>query len=312
MSNEQEFTPIQTQSGAQPSVFSQEDVNYNLAEARNFIRRPLNPRWIQQRKQGNTMLSYIGGHVVTHLLNNAFNYQWSFEILSKEIVPSLPKQRFTGYGRDRKAATDKEGNFIFDPQPPVIEVLGRLTVPGLGFREQYGSKIIIGGATEQEHATKAAATDALKKCASLFGIGLQLYGDADGLMNMDEQPHEDEAYLQVQDMVAPQQSQHAQEQSQEQQAKPAPPPEEHSSIEQPAEQSPRQTAFGFDKADTNRLIELKQLFGKKFGQDGPIQNDQLNPFMKELTGDDEATYRLIKPSNIKEVIQFLERKLEEA
>lgn len=51
---------------------------------------------------------------------------------------------------------------MYEPQPPVAKVLGRLTVPGLAIKEQYGSKVLVGGATEQESAFKSASTDALK------------------------------------------------------------------------------------------------------------------------------------------------------
>lgn len=306
MSQEQELTPLQMHQEGESSPFSKEHVNYDLDEARNYIRRPLNPRWIQQRTQGNTTLSYIGGHVVIHLLNNAFNYQWTFEVLSKNIIPSAPKPKVEWQNRKRVAVKDKDGNPVMEAQPPYVEVLGRLTVPGLGFREQYGSKIIIGGATEQEHATKSAATDALKKCASLFGIGLELYGEADGLMDMDQAPHEDAEYLPVEETVRPKQQQPVQAPPAHHEAAPEAP--QQSNLDQPA--PTRQPSFGFDQADTKRIVELKMELGKLKGLDGPIQNPDLNPYLQEMTGDETATFHIINPQNIKDIIAFLENKIQ--
>lgn len=308
MSEEQEnkkgvlFTGLHQEGGSSP--FSQDHVNYSLEEARNDIRRPLNPKWIKQRKQGGTTLSYIGGHIVIHLLNNAFNYQWTFEVLSKDIVRSAPKPKVEWVKGVRTVVKDENGNIVMEQQPPYVEVLGRLTVPGLGFREQYGSKIIIGGATEQEHATKSATTDALKKCASLFGIGLELYGEAEGLTEMDAPPHEDADYLNVEETVRPKP---ASQPSAGQDI--APPPPEESSIDKPAPK--RQTPFNFDPADTTRMVELKAEIGRRRGLNGPIENKDLDRYLQEMTGKPDTTFYYITPETIKEVIAFLERKLEE-
>jgi len=128
-----------------------ENVSYDMEKATQVLRRRLNPRWIEKRQQGGQNVNFIGSHIVIHLLNEAFNYQWSFEVVREEYFSAK---------NDSKA----------------IKVLGRLTVPGLCVKEQYGTAVINKGNVDS--ASKIAATDALKKCASLLGIGLELSKNA--------------------------------------------------------------------------------------------------------------------------------------
>lgn len=137
-----------------------EEIPFSQMKALNVIQSPTNPDWIKSRESGRTTLSYVSGDTVTRMLNKAFNYRWSFYVLDTKVVPSVPKEY--------------KGNIT--EQPPVVQALGRLVVPGWGIREQWGSQMVRGGADVQEHAFKAAATDAMKKCASMFGIALDLYG----------------------------------------------------------------------------------------------------------------------------------------
>ena len=136
-------------------VFHAEGVE--LSQIKTVIQRKLDPKWIQKRKQGGTELSYIGGHTVIRLLNEAFGYRWNFEIVDEAIVPSLPKGMTEYKGGKRVNVLNPDGTQKMEPQPPVVKVLGRLTVPGYGIKEQYGSKVIIGGATEQEASFKGVA-----------------------------------------------------------------------------------------------------------------------------------------------------------
>lgn len=243
----------------------------DLGSIREVLERKLDPRMIKERKQGNTILNYIGGHTVIRLLNEAFDYRWSFEIVSEEIVPSLPKPVYSGYGKDRKPTGQME------EQPPVAKVLGRLTVPGLGVKEQYGSKVIIGGATEQEASFKSASTDALKKCATLFGIGLELYED------------DDDTTGQASGAQGTQPSTYQ---------KPATPASTPASA--PAQQA-AQAATQWVAEDVNRLKELKQVLGV-------VDNNQLDPFVREFLDTPNATYMQITPANVKAFNIFLAKK----
>jgi len=96
-------------------------------------------------------LAYVPGHVVIERLNQAFESLWSFEITAHEIH-----------------------------QDEVI-VIGRLSAEDIT-KTQFGSSKITrvretGEMVSLADDLKAAATDAIKKAASLFGIGLHLYAD---------------------------------------------------------------------------------------------------------------------------------------
>jgi hypothetical protein len=108
--------------------------------------------------RGGMQFSYVEHGYVTERLNLVFGFNWDFEVVDKQIL-----------------------------EDEVI-VEARLTV-----RTPGGQTIVktqFGGADIKRHASgsrsgrplsiaddyKAAASDALKKCASLLGIGLDLYG----------------------------------------------------------------------------------------------------------------------------------------
>lgn len=286
------------------SMFDDLELPYDKEHALKLFDTKLNPKWIEERKQGTATLKYIGGHIVIRLLNKAFNGAWSFEILEEELINSLPKARIKWEkqnGRNVKVhETDAQGNLLYDAQPPYVRVKGRMTVPGMGVKEQYGTKVLIGGATEQEHASKAAATDALKKCASLYGVGLELYGEADGLI---------EGYHNIEDHMQVEQPSYKKEEA------PAPTPVKaektpvaeappiSSSIEQPRSVAePAEKSVSWVPEDVQNLKRLKQELGI-------TTNAELNPFMAEFFQDPEKTYLDVKPDNVKEVNAFLETKV---
>ena len=146
---------------------------FSEINALNAIQSPTNPQWVKTRNIKGSNLSYVSGDLVIRLLNKAFKYRWSFEIKETKVVESA----------DRVFKNRNTGQETITPQNPVIQTLGRLTVPGWGVREQWGAQPVIGGQDVQEHAFKASATDALKKCASMFGIALDLYG-TEGMVDL--------------------------------------------------------------------------------------------------------------------------------
>ena len=141
-------------------VFSAEK-GFNDISAVNIIQQPIDPRLIKTK---DNKFKYISGAAVDRLLNKAFNYRWSFEIKETKVIET------SNIKSDEVLA-------------PTIQVLGSLTVPGWGVREQYGAAVLVGGANVQENAFKSAATDAKKKCASSFGIALEMYASQDGSEN---------------------------------------------------------------------------------------------------------------------------------
>jgi len=96
-------------------------------------------------------MRYLEGHQVIERLNQAFDGDWSFRITDHQITE-------TG-----------------------IVVLGELTAQSLVKMAFGGSEVTkareTGLPVSLADDLKAAATDALKKAATLFGVGLYLYSD---------------------------------------------------------------------------------------------------------------------------------------
>lgn len=156
-------------------------------KAKDVVTRPIPDQLIKQRPgSGGKSLSYLSGNTVVDLLNEAFGYLWSWEQLEQWVQPSIDK---FNPKYDKKPV----------PQGPVAHVKGKLTVylpqkDGQVFsivKTGYGSKAIMGSQSDQESIFKAAGTDALKKAASLLGIGLELYRDEEEQMFFEEMNYED-------------------------------------------------------------------------------------------------------------------------
>ncbi len=118
---------------------------------RALLERPFEPAQIRQRKGRNGVLDYVEGHTVIARLNEALDGAWSFEITHHEI------------------------------REDEVLVIGRLTaetITKMAFgtsqvtREKGGGQVVSLG-----DDLKAAATDAMKKCATFLGVGLHLYAD---------------------------------------------------------------------------------------------------------------------------------------
>ena len=121
---------------------------------RELLEKEFEPSQIKQR-EGNfgKKLDYIEGHVVLQRLNEAFEAEWSFSILEHWILKE----------------TDE------------VLVVGQLRA-GNVVKTQFGSSRITRARESGEPVSladeyKAAATDAIKKCASLLGVGLHLYSE---------------------------------------------------------------------------------------------------------------------------------------
>lgn len=148
---------------------------------KSIISTPVPDYLIQERKGGgNTMLKYLSGSTIIDMLNDAFGYAWSSEVKKEWIEQSTPY--FNGYSKSPEKVNYLGRDGAWEEQGPVAHVLITLTVylqvdGGVVElkKDGYGSKSILGKQNDQESIFKAAGTDALKKAASLFGIGLELY-----------------------------------------------------------------------------------------------------------------------------------------
>ena len=121
---------------------------------RQLLDQPFAADQIKQREGGNgKTLAYLEGHVVIARLNEAFDGVWDFTIKNFEVSEA----------RDE------------------VLVVGKLTAEGIT-KMQFGASSITRSKVDNLPVSiaddlKAAATDALKKCATLFGVGLHLYRD---------------------------------------------------------------------------------------------------------------------------------------
>ena len=108
------------------------------------------PEDIKQREGFNgDRYDYLETHRVIQRLNEAFEGKWSFKVVDTQRL-------------------DRE-----------VVVLGELEAEGIT-KQQYGGSDITLRRDNKEPVSlgddmKGAASDSLKKCATLFGVGLQLY-----------------------------------------------------------------------------------------------------------------------------------------
>lgn len=117
---------------------------------RALLEKPFEAAQIRQRKGRHGVLDYVEGWSVIARLNEALDGAWSFEVTHHEV-------------REDEAV-----------------VLGRLTAEGIT-KMQFGVSQLTrekgsGALVSLGDDLKAAATDALKKCATFLGVGLHLYG----------------------------------------------------------------------------------------------------------------------------------------
>ena len=122
------------------------------------------PGAIKTRKgRGVSELKYVDTGYMTFCLNYAALMDWDFEILESEIDTISELNAKTG---------------IIEPKMH-ISVLGCLTMrttEGKVLQKtQWGSQVLKAG-SEMGDMRKAAASDALKKCASMLGIAQDVYG----------------------------------------------------------------------------------------------------------------------------------------
>lgn len=110
---------------------------------------------VRTRKQGGKELKYIPSKFVKERLNESLDCKWSFFPIHEERVSDpLPR-----YNRDEDTYVDSDN---------YIKVTGCLVIMGLGVQVATGVKRTYGYGEADDW--KAAATDAFKKCCSMFGI----------------------------------------------------------------------------------------------------------------------------------------------
>ena len=118
---------------------------------RSLLEPPCDASQIRQRKGRNGVVDSVAGPTVLARLNAALEGAWSFEVTHHEV---------------------REDDVV---------VLGKLSADGIT-KMQFGVSQLTrekgtGALVSLGDDLKAAATDALKKCATFLGVGLHLYAD---------------------------------------------------------------------------------------------------------------------------------------
>ncbi len=112
--------------------------------------RPFSAEQVKTRPgQGGKSLSYVETHAVIARLNEASDFEWNFEVVKHEVLADE------------------------------VIVLGRLTIDGITKMAFGGSSVTRDNSGKEVSLAddlKSASSDCTKKCASLFSIGLELYG----------------------------------------------------------------------------------------------------------------------------------------
>ena len=121
------------------------------AEARSVLERPFAADQLRSRRAtSGKSLTYVETYAYIERLNEAYDGRWDFVVLEHQVL-------------------DTE-----------VVVLGRLFADGVTKTAFGGSNRTVsrdsGEAISLADDLKAAASDALKKCCSLLGLGLHLYG----------------------------------------------------------------------------------------------------------------------------------------
>ena len=112
---------------------------------------------------------YIPTPIITQKLNDIFGYVWSWEILGQwiEECRSFVNARGEKQNNGESFYAVVHGRLSY----PVVDNSGKIT---MFYKDAFGCKPVIGKVKIQSSSYKAAASDALKKAASLLGIGRDL------------------------------------------------------------------------------------------------------------------------------------------
>lgn len=122
----------------------------------DLLGRPFRPEVVQQRKiGGGRSVAYVSVDAVIERLNKATN-GWDFRIVSRD-------REVMQLNRWNEQTRRSEPRDV-----PVSIVVGEIEIPELGRRQALGVQALDDGAGED--LLKGAASDSLKKCASLFGV----------------------------------------------------------------------------------------------------------------------------------------------
>lgn len=146
-------------------VISQESA-LNIEQIRS-ISKKTHKRYIKQRRgRAGQTWNYVAASHVVEVLNKVFGYAWSFEILTPE--------------RDALEIAVKTGCIAVKGSLTVLTQIGPITKQQFG-RKEVAVSTKTGKILDFGNDMKAAASDALKKCASELGMFRDVYAPEDYL-----------------------------------------------------------------------------------------------------------------------------------
>ena len=129
--------------------------NRSAEQILELLARPFRPELIRSRKIAGRDCRYLPVSAVVERLNRACN-TWGFRIVSHETTPMMLSR------------WDDETRKSQPRETPVFTVVGELEIPELGARQALGLQALDPGGGED--LLKGASSDALKKCAQLYGM----------------------------------------------------------------------------------------------------------------------------------------------
>lgn len=136
---------------------------------------------IHERKgRGGQTFRYPTASYVQKVLNEAFGWAWSFQVVDKGLDP------------------DQSGVWVHGR----LTVINKETMQPMVIKEQFGSSDIKrskdGKLVDYADDLKSATSDALKKCSSLLGICADLYADPQTAKEIDERVEKVKAVIMAQ------------------------------------------------------------------------------------------------------------------
>jgi hypothetical protein len=120
-----------------------------------LLKRPFHPEVVKERKIAGKMVKYVPVDAVIDRLNRACDI-WNYRIVDTNWT-TMKLNRWSDQAK-RLEVRDVS----------VYVVIGEIEIPGVGTRQAQGVQAIDEGSGED--LLKGASTDALKKCATLFGV----------------------------------------------------------------------------------------------------------------------------------------------
>lgn len=126
------------------------------------IKAPIEDKYIKPTPDG---FRSVNVNVVINILNKVFGYNWSWKNLDQGVEP------IQVYKKDREAI----GYYVWVKGALVYPVYDKDGKMFFMEKEAYGGKALVGTGKVQSQTFKIAASDALKKAASMLGIAANVY-----------------------------------------------------------------------------------------------------------------------------------------